>query len=81
MSPAIGRVLKLDDAALRELVLAGMLLDLGKVGFSDALLDKPFPARIRRAEDRSRRIPRAEVADWHPPLPCGRRDSPSSRGF
>ena len=39
---AIGRVLKLDDAALQELVLAGMLHDLGKVGFSDALLDKPF---------------------------------------
>ena len=39
---AIGRVLKLDDAALQELVLASMLHDLGKVGFSDALLDKPF---------------------------------------
>lgn len=38
----IGRVLKLDDAALQELALAGMLHDLGKVGLSDALLDKPF---------------------------------------
>lgn len=39
---AIGRALKLDDAAQQELVLASMLHDLGKVGLPDTLLDKPF---------------------------------------
>lgn len=39
---SIGRLLRLDEAALQELTLAGLLHDLGKLSLSDRLLDKPF---------------------------------------
>jgi len=39
---SIGRLLRLDDAALQELTLASLLHDLGKLSLSDRLLDKPF---------------------------------------
>jgi response regulator RpfG family c-di-GMP phosphodiesterase len=38
----IGRLLRLDEAAMQELTLASLLHDLGKLSLPDSLLDKPF---------------------------------------
>lgn len=42
MARTLAQRISLDDAAIQDVTFAGLLHDIGKIGLSDALLDKPF---------------------------------------
>jgi putative nucleotidyltransferase with HDIG domain len=49
-SVRIGRELGLDDAALRDLEVAAILHDIGKIGTPDHILKKPSPLTVEERE-------------------------------
>ncbi|TDM08130.1 MAG: two-component system response regulator [Ideonella sp. MAG2] len=53
----MGRRLKLDEKSLQDLNLAGLLHDIGKIGFPDAMLGKPVSAYSPEEAARYRRHP------------------------
>ena len=55
---ALARAAKLDEAAVQNVMLAGLLHDVGKMGFPDELLKKPY--NTLKPEERSAYIRHAE---------------------